>query len=173
MGELPTNHEGHQHRHPAVAAPGSLFKGRGGDRHAGGHVTSRAPRDAGVGCGGGCCNLVHLLRPTTERQSMNTDTLPLTDAVNSLRGELEYALEQAPQGQYDLRFAVEAIEVELQVVRTAGGEVSASGGLWQVLTVGGKATYSSAATHKIKLVLKPRKDGSLETLIGEESDRPA
>ena len=69
--------------------------------------------------------------------------------------------------------AVEAIEVELQVVRTAGGEVSASGGLWQVLTVGGKATYSSAATHKIKLVLKPRKDGSLETLIGEESDRPA
>ncbi|MFC4072035.1 trypco2 family protein [Actinoplanes subglobosus] len=84
---------------------------------------------------------------------MNPDTLPLTEAIDSLRGELLYAIEQS--ADKDLRFSVEAVEVELQVVRTAGGEASASGGLWQVLTVGGKATYSSAATHKIKLVLRP------------------
>jgi hypothetical protein len=104
---------------------------------------------------------------------MNTDTLPLTDAVNSLRGELEYALENAPTGPRDLKFSVEALEVELQVVATTGGEINASGGLWQVLTLGGKASHSSAATHKVKLVLKPRREGASETLIGEEADRPA
>ncbi len=101
---------------------------------------------------------------------MYPDTLPLTEALDSLRGELMYALERATDS--DLRFAVQAVEVELQVVRTAGGEASASGGLWQVLTVGGKATYSSAATHKVKLVLQPvRRDGG-DLLLGDDDRRP-
>jgi Trypsin-co-occurring domain 2 len=96
---------------------------------------------------------------------MHTDALPLAEALDSLRGELLYAVDRA--ADRDLRFAVEAIELELQVVRTAGGEASGSAGLWQVLTVGGKATYSSAATHRVKLVLAPRPAGSHADVEGD------
>lgn len=99
---------------------------------------------------------------------MVPDSIPLAEALDSLRGELVYAAERATA--HDLRFAVQSVEVELQVVRTVGGEASASGGLWQVLTVGGKASYSSAATHKVKLVLTPRPTGGNgDFLVGDES----
>lgn len=104
---------------------------------------------------------------------MDTDALSLPEALDSLRGELLYAMDRAVDP--DLRFAVDVIELELQVVRTTGGEASGSGGLWQVLTVGGKMTYSSAATHKVKLVLRPsRPDGGDDDfyVADEESDRP-
>ena len=61
-------------------------------------------------------------------------------------------------------------------MRTTGGEASASGGLWQVVTVGGKVSHSAAATHRVKLVLRPlAPDGatSKQFIVRDrESSRP-
>jgi hypothetical protein len=81
------------------------------------------------------------------------DGLPLARALSSLRAELAEAIEAARQEE--LRFKVESIEVNLQVVATTSGGGSAELGLWQVVKVGGKLDHSRGATHSVKLTLTP------------------
>ena len=104
---------------------------------------------------------------------MDTDSLPLAQAISSLRAELLDAVEQA-DGE-DLQFAVESIELQMQVVATTTGGVSAKGGLWQVLTVNAKVDHSRATTHTVKMTLKPRTGSGDDVLVGDEDTgwRPA
>ncbi|MBW6432398.1 hypothetical protein KZ829_01395 [Actinoplanes hulinensis] len=98
--------------------------------------------------------------------------IPLSQAVGELRTEIIAAVKNA-KGE-DLRFALEQIEVEFQVVATTTGKAEARASIWQVVTLKGSIEHANAATHKVKLVLKPRQEGSPdETLIGDEvSERP-
>jgi hypothetical protein len=84
---------------------------------------------------------------------MDTAYLPLSEAIGELRTELLAAVDNAAGEQ--LRFAVETIEVELQVVATRTVKGEAGGNLFGVVTVKGGADHATAATHKVKLVLKP------------------
>ena len=84
---------------------------------------------------------------------MQTNYLPLAEAIGELRNELLSAVDNATTEE--LKFAVEAIEVELQVVvtRTLKGETG--GSAFGVLTLKGGADHANAATHKVKLILRP------------------
>jgi hypothetical protein len=81
------------------------------------------------------------------------DELLLADALESLREQLEEAIDRA-QGQ-DLSFSCETVEIQLQVVVTNTRRAEAKAGLWSVVTVGGGADHATSATHVVKLVLKP------------------
>ncbi|MBU2667139.1 hypothetical protein KOI35_26890 [Actinoplanes bogorensis] len=83
--------------------------------------------------------------------------LLLADALESLRDQLREAVERA-QGA-DLSFACESVEVQLQVVVTATRKGEAKAGLWSVVTVGAGVDNATAATHLVKLVLKPEVNG--------------
>lgn len=84
---------------------------------------------------------------------MQPGYLPLAEAIGELRNELRAAVDNAA-GE-DLKFAVESIEVELQVVATDTLKGEAGGTLFGVLTLKGGADHAQAATHRVKLVLKP------------------
>lgn len=84
---------------------------------------------------------------------MGGDGLPLARALSSLRAEVSQAAEAARQE--GLRFKVESITVELQVVATASGGGTAGAGLWRVVQFGGRADYSRASTHKVTLTIIP------------------
>lgn len=84
---------------------------------------------------------------------MQPEYLPLAEAIGELRNELMMAVDNAA-GE-DLKFAVETIEVEMQVVATNTLKGEAGGTLFGVLTLKGGADHANAATHKVKLVLKP------------------
>ncbi|SCF25178.1 hypothetical protein GA0074695_4809 [Micromonospora viridifaciens] len=84
---------------------------------------------------------------------MQPEYLPLAEAISELRNELRMAVDNAA-GE-DLKFAVEAIEVEMQVVATNTLRGEAGGTLFGVLTLKGGADHATAATHKVRLVLKP------------------
>lgn len=79
--------------------------------------------------------------------------IPLSQALSSLRSELRQAIDSA-SGE-GLRFNVEDIEVELQVVATGSGGVSAGLNVWQVIQLGGHVDTARTATHRIKLSLSP------------------
>lgn len=81
------------------------------------------------------------------------DGLPLSEALASLRRELKQAIDNAQTE--DLRFKVDSVEVELQVVATASGGASAGVNIWHVIQVGGHVDNESAATHRVKLSLSP------------------
>jgi hypothetical protein len=101
--------------------------------------------------------------------SDDMDDLPLSEALDSLRDELMRAVDRA--GGSWLRFAVKSIELELHVVAVTSGEVRVGSGLWRVVTVGGAATRSSEAMHRIALTLEPRAGSegeSAEVLVGED-----
>jgi hypothetical protein len=91
---------------------------------------------------------------------MSKSEIPLTDVVKRLRTELKKATE-AGRGE-GLRFEVEDIEVEMQVVvtKTGAGELGGEGGveLWVIGKAGGKvsAEYESSQIQKVKLRLKPK-----------------
>jgi hypothetical protein len=84
---------------------------------------------------------------------MEPGYLPLAQAIGELRNELLTAIDNAA-GE-DLRFAVQTIEVELQVVATDTLKGETGGSVFGVLTLKGGADHAKAATHKVKLVLKP------------------
>jgi hypothetical protein len=88
--------------------------------------------------------------------------LLLADALESLRGQLEEAVERA-QGQ-DLSFTCEVVEVQLQVVVTNTRKGDAKIGLWSVVTVGAGVDHATSATHLVKLVLKPELTSTGEKL---------
>jgi Trypsin-co-occurring domain 2 len=94
---------------------------------------------------------------------MAESEIPLADVIRQLREEMLTAVE-AGKG-HGLRFEVQDIEVELQVVATKGGsgELGGEGGvkLWVIGKAGGKvaAEYSSSQVHTVKLKLRPKLDG--------------
>ncbi|WP_436532568.1 trypco2 family protein [Actinoplanes sp. HUAS TT8] len=79
--------------------------------------------------------------------------LLLADALESLRDQLEEAVDRA-QGK-NLSFTCESVEVQLQVVVTNTRKGEAKAGLWSVVTVGAGVDHATSATHVVKLVLKP------------------
>ncbi|MEW2477946.1 trypco2 family protein [Micromonospora gifhornensis] len=104
---------------------------------------------------------------------MESRNLPIEQALRSLRAELASAIRQAESES--LKFSVESVELQLQVVATTAGGANAGLGLWQVLTLGAKIDHSRAATHLVKLVLKPQLDGKSNVEVGDDlaSWRPA
>ena len=78
--------------------------------------------------------------------------IPLAEAIQALRSEL-VAAAQAAEGE-SLRFALGPITLEFQFVisREVGGE----GGIkFWVVSLTGKGSQISAATHTVKLTLTP------------------
>jgi hypothetical protein len=93
----------------------------------------------------------------------------LSEALALLRSELQEAM-KASEGDR-LRFAVDSVELELEmatsVTRGADGRVS----LWKVVSAGGKRDSESSARHRLTLVMKPRDtsiDPAQETLVGDD-----
>jgi hypothetical protein len=82
-----------------------------------------------------------------------SDDIGLADAISSLRDELYEAVDRA--GNEEMKFLVDAIEVELQVVAAAKGAATASAGIWKIITIGGSGEYSKADTDRVKVVLRP------------------
>ncbi|MEU4665387.1 trypco2 family protein [Micromonospora chalcea] len=91
---------------------------------------------------------------------MQPEYLPLAEAIGDLRNELITGVDNAV-GE-DLKFLVETIEVELQVVATNTLRGEAGGTVFGVLTLKGGADHASAATHKVKLILKPKSSSAPE-----------
>ena len=84
---------------------------------------------------------------------MSSDlNIPLAEAIKALRTELLTAIVEGTDK--DLRFALGPIDLELQleVSKEAGGEAGIK--FW-VLSVGGKGSRSSGATHTVRLTLTP------------------
>ncbi|MGW3788170.1 trypco2 family protein [Micromonospora chokoriensis] len=94
---------------------------------------------------------------------MDTKYLPLSQAIGELRTELLAAIDKA-SGE-DLKFAVNGIEVELQVVATTTLRAETGGSLWGIITAKGAAEYAGAATHKVTLSLKPRSSSPNEEVF--------
>ncbi len=87
--------------------------------------------------------------------------IPLTDVIRQLRRDLLSAM-QAGEGE-SLRFEVQDLEVEMQVVVTRGGsgEVSGGGGvkLWVLDAKAGSklaGKYEASRLQKVKLRLRPK-----------------
>jgi hypothetical protein len=103
---------------------------------------------------------------------VSDEGVPLAQALASLRAELAEAIETARAE--DLRFRVESIEVNLQVVATTSGGGSAELGLWQVVKAGGRIDHSRATTHSLKLTLTPDLAGEADVRVGDAvAERPA
>ncbi len=92
---------------------------------------------------------------------MSDSTIPLADVIQELRSEL-LAATAAGEGQ-ELRFDVEELNLELQVVVTKGGsaEAGAKGGVkFWVLNAESSAEvqgkYESSRLQKVSLKLKPK-----------------
>lgn len=92
---------------------------------------------------------------------MTESAIPLADAIRQLREELRLAVE-AGEGQ-DLRFGIEELQLEMQVLVTKGASAKAGGkgGLrfWVLdAEASGEAAgkYESSRLQKITLKLKPK-----------------
>jgi Trypsin-co-occurring domain 2 len=82
----------------------------------------------------------------------NPIQIPLADGIRALRRELVAAVAEGEGEQ--VRFALGPVELELQVemARERGGE----GGIkFWVVSLGGKGSRSSGATHTVRLSLTP------------------
>lgn len=84
---------------------------------------------------------------------MDTDGLPLSDALASLRAELREAIDHA--ADEDLQFTLGDIQLELQMVVSTKGALKAGGSLWRVLTAEAAVERSSTSTHRVTLTLRP------------------
>jgi hypothetical protein len=76
--------------------------------------------------------------------------IPLASAIRALRAELVEAV-RAGEGE-EIRFALGPVELELEV--EAGAEGGINGGIkFWLVSIGGKGSRSSSATHRVKLTL--------------------
>jgi hypothetical protein len=86
--------------------------------------------------------------------------IPLAEVIRELRSELMDAV-KAGEGE-SLRFEVQDLEVEMQVVVTKGASAGASGEVkfWVLTKAGAEASakYESSQIQKIKLKLRPKTD---------------
>lgn len=78
--------------------------------------------------------------------------IPLAELIQALRRELNTARSGATD--QDLKFEVEKVDVELQVVVTRDATVKAGVEFW-VVKAGGELTRTGKATHTFKLTLNP------------------
>jgi hypothetical protein len=86
------------------------------------------------------------------RAMTDTDKIALTDAVSSLRAELEHAITEAQ----DARLKFEAIDVTMQFQVGITQSKDGRGGLkFWVLELGGGLARSDAETQTVTLKLKP------------------
>jgi len=82
-----------------------------------------------------------------------TDGIPVAEAIEALRSELETALAEG-EGR-SLRFEASSIELTLQAaVTTSGG--GRAGIRWWLLDVGAEASRESATTQTITMTLVPK-----------------
>ncbi|GHJ47598.1 hypothetical protein Cs7R123_49400 [Catellatospora sp. TT07R-123] len=95
--------------------------------------------------------------------------VPLSVAIAQLREELQ---EAAIGGANErIRFSVESIHLNLEVVASATKGADGKVGLWKVLAVGSKHQVVDAPVHRVTLVLKPHDitlGGDGDTLIGDD-----
>lgn len=105
---------------------------------------------AGALCGHGwLCRL-----PVEVRRGgrMSEVRIPLSEAIEALRSELLTAMRVgSPE---ELKFGVGPVEMEFQLEATKGAEADAGVRFW-LFSAGGKGSYSSASTHRVKLTLAP------------------
>ena len=94
---------------------------------------------------------------------MSEVEVPLAAAIEALRTELLAALEKGKDAE--VRFALGPVEMEIQV--QISNEVGADGGVkFWVVSLGGKASQTSAATHTLRVNLTPLLASDVDT------DRP-
>ncbi|MDR2565556.1 MAG: hypothetical protein LBC97_05755 [Bifidobacteriaceae bacterium] len=83
--------------------------------------------------------------------------IELAAAIDGLRRELEAAAEAGKAR--DLRFEVQAVELELQVAATTAGSGSA-GVKWWLIEAGVEGSHEVASTQTVRLTLTPRAQGA-------------
>lgn len=101
---------------------------------------------------------------------MKAKPIPISDGIAALRDQLHMAIKDAPDD--GVKFEIQTIDLEMQVVATTAGSGEVNGGVeWKLLgfKIGGKASasYSYAGAHKVKLSLKPvikNPDGTSSTV---------
>ena len=81
------------------------------------------------------------------------DELTISEAIDSLRTQLREAIEWG-DGE-DLRFAVDGVEVELQLTVAVGFKGETKVGLWSVVTAGGEISRVRGQNHVVRLKLQP------------------
>ncbi|MCB9759504.1 MAG: hypothetical protein H6739_06660 [Alphaproteobacteria bacterium] len=85
--------------------------------------------------------------------------IKLEDVVDQLRLELKLLQKKAAEDQEELRFLINEVEIELQVVvtKTVVGEAGVKVGFWTVVEAGAKASggWEKANTQTLRLKLKP------------------
>ncbi|MGW7356777.1 trypco2 family protein [Streptomyces sp. NPDC054802] len=95
--------------------------------------------------------------------------ISLSDAMSHLRSELQESVEAGERER--VRFSVDSITLELEVVAKATRDLNGKVTLWKVLTAGGGRKRENSGTHRITLNIRPL-DTSLpsgqETLIGDD-----
>lgn len=80
------------------------------------------------------------------------ENIPLSEMLGQLREELLTA--RAKSEGSDLKFQIEDIEIELQIVTTKGGKGGGGVKFW-VYNAEAEINASQAKTQKLKLKLKP------------------
>ena len=94
--------------------------------------------------------------------------IELSEMLGQLREELLKARGQSEDSE--LKFQVEDIEIELQIVTTKTGGVKSGVKFW-VVNAEANANASQAKTQKLKLKLKPKVGPNKEPLdVGDEED---
>lgn len=106
-------------------------------------------------------------------QAMNSDLIPLADAISALREQLAEA-QRRGEGE-SLRFEVGPVEVTFQVVATieqnASGKASVGFQLFGFGAEGSAArTSSDARTHSVTVSLTPKFDGRTLEVSDSEGD---
>ena len=95
--------------------------------------------------------------------------IELSEMLGQLREELLKARGQSEGSE--LKFLIEDIEIELQVVTTKGGKFGSGVKFW-VFNADAEANASRANTQKLKLKLKPvAPDGRGEVLVSDPDRR--
>jgi hypothetical protein len=95
--------------------------------------------------------------------------IDLAEAIQQLRAQLVKAVEEG-EGE-ELRFGLEAIELELQVAVTkeAGGK---AGFKLCVFNAEGEGKVARESLQKVKLVLKPEDKEGRKTMVSGSGPRP-
>lgn len=98
---------------------------------------------------------------------MAESEIPLAEVIRHLRSELMDAVKAGERER--LRFEVQDLEVEMQVVVSKGGTAGASGEVkfWVLTKAGAEASvkYESSRVQKIKRRLRPKTDDGDNLLL--------
>lgn len=96
------------------------------------------------------------------------ENIELSEMIGQLRKELSAAQSQGVGS--DLKFLIEDIEIELQIVTTKGGKGGGGVKFW-VYNAEAEVNASQAKTQKLKLKLKPVVGPDKKPLdVGDEDD---